>query len=111
MLTEEEKSFLNYWQANRLKEKKTFKQLLIGLPIGLLFALPILVNYFSGWDKRASMVGRAQFNPIFLIVGILSIAIFYAIFSKKHHWDMQEQRFLELKKKQDKFLSDSDTQD
>jgi len=108
MLTEQEKSFLVYWENNRDKQKKTFNQLLIGLPIGFLFSLPILVNFFSGWYKRADMVGRSQFNPGVLIAAILGIAIFYAIFSKKHKWDMYEQKYIELKKKQDKFLSDTD---
>jgi len=107
MLTEEEQAFIAYWETNRLKQKKTFNQLLVGLPIGFIFSLPILVNFFSGWYKRADMVGRSQFNPGILIAAVLAIAIFYAIFSKKHKWDMLEQKYTELKKKHDKFLSDT----
>jgi len=109
MLTDEEKSFIQYWESNREKEKKSFKQLMIGLPIGFLFALPILVNFFSGWYKRADMIGRSQFNPLILVIAVLAIAIFYALFSKKHQWDMREQHYLELKKKMDQKLSDQDT--
>lgn len=102
MLTEEEKSFMQYWEQNRLKEKRTFRQLLIGLPLGLVFTLPILVNFMSGWYKRADMVGHSQFNPGILISAILIIAVFFAIFSKRHRWEMSEQRYLELKAKAEK---------
>ena len=43
MLNEEEKKFIQYWEANRLKEKKVMKQLLIGLPIGALFGLAAII--------------------------------------------------------------------
>ena len=108
MLSDEEKAFLVYWENNREKEKKSFKQLMIGLPLGFLFSLPILVNFFSGWYKRADMIGRAQFNPMILVVAIVAIAIFFALFSKKHQWDMREQRYQELKSKTDQKLSDQD---
>ncbi|MBX2924036.1 MAG: hypothetical protein KF746_17690 [Chitinophagaceae bacterium] len=99
MLTDEEKSFMIYWEQNRLKEKRTFRQLLIGLPLGLIFTLPILINFISGWYKRADMVGRAQFNPAVLISAAIIIAVFFAIFNKRHRWEMNEQRYLELKSK------------
>ncbi|MBX3257606.1 MAG: hypothetical protein KF862_25995 [Chitinophagaceae bacterium] len=97
MLSNEEKEFIAYWEQNRLKEKKTFRQLLIGLPLGLVFTLPILVNFMSGWYKRADMVGRTQFNPVVLICAAIIIVVFFAIFSKRHKWEMNEQRYQELK--------------
>ncbi len=97
MLSEEEKAFIIYWERNRVRQKKVFYQLLVGLPLGLLLALPILVNYLSGWDKRATMVGNTQSNPLVLIIAVLAIAFFFAIFNKRHKWEMNEQRYLELK--------------
>jgi len=108
MLSDEEKTFLEYWEKNREREKKNFKQLMIGLPLGLLFALPILVNFFSGWYTRADMVGRSQFNPLILIIAVLGIAIFLGLFSKKHQWDMREQRYQELKSREDQKMPDQD---
>jgi hypothetical protein len=81
---------------------------MIGLPLGLLFALPILVNFFSGWYTRADMVGRSQFNPLILIIAVLGIAIFFGLFSKKHQWDMREQRYQELKSREDQKMPDQD---
>ncbi|PWU02729.1 MAG: hypothetical protein C5B52_04745 [Bacteroidetes bacterium] len=97
MLTPQEKSFIEYWEHHRDRDKKTYYQLLIGIPVGLLFALPIFFNYASGWYTRAIMVGNAQFNPMVLIIALFAIAAFYAIFNKKHRWEMNEQRYLELK--------------
>jgi hypothetical protein len=98
MLTEREREFLRYWEANRLQEKKVYKQLLIGLPIGLLFAVPVLLILFSGklWYKRADMVANST-NPVVLIIAVIAIAVFMAIFYKRHQWDMREQQYQELK--------------
>src|SRR5205085_11878544 len=99
MLTKPEKEFLRYWEANRLREKKVTKQLLVGLPIGLIFAIPVLIALFSGrfWYKRADMEANSQMSPVVLIIAMIFIAVFVAIFYKRHQWDMKEQQYLELK--------------
>ncbi|WP_290793336.1 hypothetical protein [Flavihumibacter sp. UBA7668] len=98
MLSQEEKDFLVYWEQNRDRQKKTFRQWLIGLPIGLLLGVPIFINYATGWYKRAGMVAGSQFNPIVLIIALLAIVTFMAIFYKQYQWDQYEQRYWELKK-------------
>ncbi|HEY4155179.1 MAG TPA: hypothetical protein VGM24_07120 [Puia sp.] len=104
MLTEEEESFIKYWEANRERQKKTFRQFLLGIPVALLFVIPIVINFFSGWYKRAAMiVHTGSFNPGVLLLALLLITVFIALFSRKFRWDQQEQRYLELlakKKKQ-----------
>ncbi|HXB44927.1 MAG TPA: hypothetical protein VNV85_12755 [Puia sp.] len=103
MLTQQEKNFIDYWQRNRGKQKRTFVQFLIGIPLGLLFAIPICVNFFSGWYKRARMMtGTTDFNPLVLMIAMIIIVAFVAIFSKKHQWDMREQQYKELVAKQAK---------
>ena len=104
MLSEEEKLFLAYWEQNRARQKKIFYQLLVGLPLGLLIALPILLNYMLGWNKRATMVGNAQSSPLILIIAVLSIAVFFSIFNRRHKWEMNEQHYLELKEKQEEVV-------
>lgn len=106
MLNEKEKAFMEYWEHNRLRQKKTYYQLLMGLPLGLVLALPILLNYFSGWHKRAVMVGNAQSSPLVLLIAVLAIAVFFSIFNKRHKWEMNEQRYLELKRELEKDHSD-----
>ena len=103
MLTEREKQFISYWEEHRLKEKKWNRQLLIGLPIGLLFAIPIILSVFSAkfWYKRADMEANAIGSSSVVIIAILIIAIFFAIFYKRHQWDLREQQYQELKARED----------
>ena len=102
MLNEDEKRFLAYWETHRDKEKKIVRQLLIGIPIGLIFAVPILIILFSGkfWYKRADAVANTQLNPLVLIIAIIIITAFVAVFYKRHQWDMREQQYQELKEKE-----------
>jgi predicted histidine transporter YuiF (NhaC family) len=102
MLTEKEEAFLIYWEKARIRQKKLVYQLGVGLPIGLVFGMVIIANFYSGWYKRAEMVANARFNPIVLYVAVIIIAVFFAIFSKKFQYDQQEQKYLELKHKKRK---------
>ena len=100
-LTHAEKQYIEYWEEHRLREKKLLNQLLIGLPLGILFAAPVLLNLFSGWYKRAGMQANAQMNPMVLLIAVLLIVVFVAIFSRKHKWEMKEQQYREFIAKRD----------
>ena len=103
MLTKEETDFIRYWEANRLKRKKVFRQLLVGIPAGLLITVPIVINLASGWYKRATMeANSSDFNPMVLMVALLIIVAFSAIFWQQHQWDQYEQRYLELLARRDR---------
>jgi hypothetical protein len=103
MLTEEEEGFIEYWKTNRDKQKRTFRQFLLGIPLALLFVIPIALNFFSGWYKRAVMVrGTADFNPGVLLLALVIIVVFIAIFSRKFKWEQYEQRYIELLSKKRK---------
>lgn len=104
MLTEEELKFVEYWEANRLRRKRFFKQLAIGLPLGAVMVIAIFLSYLSGWHKQADIEIRsqAQSQPdyasiilVLIVAGIL-IVVFTAVFSAKHKWDLHEQRYREL---------------
>ncbi len=114
MLSKEEEAFIIYWKTNRERQKKTFRQFLLGIPLALLFVVPIGLNFFSGWYKRAAMVSRtSEFNPGVLLLALILIVVFIAIFSRKFKWEQYEQRYIELlnkKRKQEeneKKLSDA----
>jgi hypothetical protein len=97
MLTQREKDFIRYWEANRLRRKKVVRQFLIGIPVGLLFVIPIVVNFSSGWYRRADMEANSpDFNPMVLFVALLLIVGFTAIFYQRHKWDQYEQHYREL---------------
>ncbi|HEY4109505.1 hypothetical protein [Puia sp.] len=97
MLSKEETAFIDYWEKNRLRRKKTVRQFLLGVPLGLLFAVPILLSLTSGWYKRANMEANSpDFNPRVLFVALLLIVGFTSIFWQRHKWDQYEQRYQEL---------------
>jgi membrane protein YdbS with pleckstrin-like domain len=101
MLDKREQSFVDYWSVHRDKEAGLGYQLLTGLPIGLLFALPVIFILFSGryWYKRADMVANSELSLTVLVIAVLAIAVFVAFIYKRHQWDMKEQQYLELKGK------------
>jgi uncharacterized membrane protein len=98
-LSPREREFVEWWERVRDRERKTSRQLLTGLPLGLVFATPIILIFFSSrfWYKRAEMVGNSQFNPIVLLVAVIIIAVFVAIFNKKLKWEQREQYYKGLK--------------
>ncbi len=102
MLTADEKKFIAFWEANRLKRKKTFRNLAIGLPLGSIITIAILINFYSGWYKRADMVIRSGSSLLLLLViAALLIVVFITIFSARHQWDINEQRYREFLAKKD----------
>jgi membrane protein YdbS with pleckstrin-like domain len=107
MLTQEEENFIKYWKANREKQKKTLRQFFLGIPVALLFVIPIGINFFSGWYKRAKMMSNTpDFNPAVLLLAMVLIVVFIAIFSRKFKWEQHEQRYIELLAKKGKEAND-----
>jgi hypothetical protein len=102
MLSKQEKEFMIYWEKNREREKKILRQLFIGLPIGLLISGGIILSLDLNWYPRANMVANASLNPYILLIAVIAIAIFTAVFYKKYQWDMKEQRYRELLFKKEK---------
>lgn len=103
MLTEEEKRFLAYWQQNRQKKQRLIWQLAGGLPLAALLAGAIFINYFSGWYTRAAMQIRIDSSGILVVlIALLLIVIFVVVFSARHRWDRNEQRYKELLSKKNK---------
>jgi uncharacterized membrane protein YfcA len=103
MLTEDEKSFIDYWEHNRVHKRKVLKQLSVGLPLGVLLVAAIFLNFFSGWDKRALVViNNDPSLIIIIIIACLLIVAFIVIFSVRHKWDLDEQHYKELITRRDR---------
>jgi hypothetical protein len=102
MVTKAEDNFIAYWEKHRESEKKTGRQLLFGLPFGLLLGACIILMLQSGWYERATMVAYSQSSPWVLVVAIVAVSVFIGFFYKKYKWEMNETRYRELihKKKQ-----------
>ena len=102
MLSEEEKGFIEYWGQNRLKKRRLLWQMAAGLPLGAFLAGAIFINYFSGWHKRAEMkLNVSSSGVIVVIIALLLIIVFIVVFSSRHRWEMNEQRYKELLSKKD----------
>jgi peptidoglycan biosynthesis protein MviN/MurJ (putative lipid II flippase) len=106
MLTDEEEKFIAWWEQNRDKQKKFFRQLAIGLPAGVIFGLAIFISLASGWYKRAMMTLNAgpsvKSLVLVLIIALLLIVVFISVFSVKMKWERYEQRYRELLSKRRK---------
>lgn len=101
MVSDQEQLFLNYWDTNRDKQKKLFYRLTIGLPLGLVFAFPVLLSViFHDWYKRMIFISSSQITLI--LITVLGIAVFFALLSMNFKWEENEQRYKELKFKQNK---------
>ena len=102
MLTDTEKDFIRFWEENRDRRKKVFRQLSVGLPLAVLLVGAIFINFFSGWYKRADMILHSDASEVLvLLVAALLIVVFIVIFSARHRWDMNEQRYRELLSRRD----------
>lgn len=103
MLSAEEEKFLVYWKENREREKKFSRQLLAGLPWGLLIGAGIVTALFTGgWYVRATMEANSESNPFVIIIAVVGIAVFVGVFYKRHRWEMNEQHYDELLQKKNK---------
>ena len=99
MLTEQEKLFLEFWEKNRDKQKKLLHQLALGLPLGLVFAFPILLSVlFHSWYKNMIYISGSQITVI--LITVLGIAVFFALIRMKFKWENNEQLYKELKFKE-----------
>jgi len=99
MLSPEEERFIQYWDANKEKQKSFVRQLFFGLPFGLLLGIGIVVLFESGWYERATMVAYTQSTPWVLIAAIILTAGFTGVFYKRYKWEANEQRYKELQVK------------
>ncbi|HPG11995.1 MAG TPA: hypothetical protein PLU37_10715 [Chitinophagaceae bacterium] len=100
MLSEEEKRFMEYWEHNRLRKKTWMWRLAGGLPLAVLLVAGIFITYFSGWSPRALMrINMSASGVLVVLLGLLLIVVFVVVFSARHKWEMNEQRYQELQKK------------
>src|SRR5262245_9796975 len=103
MLSKEDEAFIAYWEKNRLRRKKLFRQFLLGVPLGLLIVVPTVISLSSGWYKRAyAEANSGDFDPRVLFVALLLIVCFTAVFWQRHKWDQYEQHYRELLARRDR---------
>lgn len=97
MLTEEEKRFIQDWEQTRQRKKRGLWQLAAGLPLAVTMTGAIFLNIYSDWFKGASSALRMNTDRLIVILaGIVLLIIFLVVFSARHKWDINEQRYREL---------------
>lgn len=97
--------FIAWWEANKARENNLVKQIITGLPLGLLMGIGMVGMIWSGWYERANMEAFTKFNPTLLVLIICIIAIFAAVFYKRFQCEMYQQRYDELIFKKNKLKS------
>ncbi len=101
MLTKDEKLFIEFWEKNREKQKSFVTQVAAGMPLGLIFALPVLLAViFHGWYKNMIYISNSEI--ILITIGVFGVAVFFSIFRMRFKWENNEQLYKELKFKEKK---------
>ena len=103
MLSAKEKEFMAYWEKERARHNSVPARLIAGLPMAILFCIPILLLitavylFLPEWYTRVSnsMAGAMTTIVIALIICIL----FFSYFRMQYKWEMNEQLYKELKQK------------
>jgi hypothetical protein len=68
-----------------------------------LLVIGIFASVFARWDKHAELQMREEMQytagPTLILVFIIAallIVSFFVVFSARHNWDLNEQRYKEL---------------
>jgi small-conductance mechanosensitive channel len=99
MLSPEEAAFYHFWSMNREKQKTALRPLIVGLSGGLGMGILVILVLASGWYQRANMVANSWMSSVVLVLAIGIASAGMALLYRKFRWEMQEQRYLELKAK------------
>jgi amino acid permease len=106
MLSEEEQKFVMYWERNREEFSSPLSKLLRGLPMAMVFGLPILLLilcvylFLPEWYIKISKTSAQTF--LVVVIAVFIAIVFYAFTRMHFKWEMNEQSYLELKHKQKK---------
>lgn len=106
MLSEKDRQFIVYWERVREKQKTVSSKLLNGLPVAMLFSLPVLLLlfvvyiFFPEWYTRISQsMGSAYVS---VVIAVFLCILFFSFFRMQYKWEMNEQLYEELKSKERK---------
>jgi uncharacterized membrane protein YwzB len=103
MLTKEDNDFIQYWEKQRLKKNRFLRNLSIGLPMGVMIVVALVLNFLSGWHKKADMMIRQNASVIIVVlIAAIAIVVFITLFSARHKWEQNELHYQELLAKKEK---------
>lgn len=103
MLTEKEKRFLAYWEGAREKESGFGQKMRRGLPMAMLFGLPILASvvvvYFLSPEWYTKVSRSITQVTVTVIIAVILFMLFFSFTRMHFKWEMNEQLYQELKQK------------
>ena len=103
MFSQKELDFMTHWELVRYKESLFVSKLLRGLPMAILFGLPIILSVvavyilFPEWYTKISRAASGV--SIILVIAVLVTILFFSYFRMHFKWEMNEQLYQELKSK------------
>ena len=95
-----------YWERERAKLKTFGNKIINGLPMAVIFGLPILLMlfvvyiFFPEWYSRISQSIGSAFVSV--VVAVVLCILFFSYFRMQYKWEMNEQLYEELKNKKKK---------
>ncbi len=122
MLSEKDRAFITRWEAVRETESTFRHKFLAGLPMALLFALPILIFFaivkifFPSWFTTATHKSTDIVVPemtqrfmtlsagdvVMAFIAVIVVVLFFSYFRMHYNWENNEQLYRELKSKEKK---------
>jgi uncharacterized BrkB/YihY/UPF0761 family membrane protein len=106
MLTDKEKQFIIYWEKERIKQSSIGGKIVNGLPMAVLFSLPIILFlfavyvFFPDWYSKISDVSSGSL--VMALIAVSGCILFFSYFRMHYKWEMNEQLYRELKVKENK---------
>ena len=104
MLSEKDQKFLLRWENERNRQNTVLGKILNGLPMAMVFSFPIILLifvvyiFFPEWYTKISATSQGTF--IIIVIAVLLCTVFFSYFRMHYKWEMNEQLYKELKKKQ-----------
>lgn len=111
MLTEKDQQFISRWEKVREKENTAMRKLVNGLPMAVIFSLPIIlfifaVNvFFPDWYAKIANTSEGTF--ITVLIAVFLCILFFSYFRMHYKWERNEQLYQELKSKKEKMSAEN----
>jgi hypothetical protein len=120
MLTQKENDFIIHWQQVRERESTFAHKFMAGLPMAILFGLPVLFFlggvkiFFPSWFTTATHKANDIVVPgmtekfmklsygdvVMAFIAVLITILFFSFFRMHYKWETNEQLYNELKSKE-----------
>ena len=95
---------MKHWETVRESESRFMSKLVRGLPVAMLFGLPIILSLIAvyvlspEWYSKISQAASGILGT--LIIAVIITILFFSYFRMHFKWEMNEQLYQELKSRQ-----------